>query len=596
MDFQYIVIFGCALLLVICLIFEIKQVDRSRLVWRILATVIAVGCFALLIIPIRYTIDSPQRADQLTLITDGTDIDSVINITGKKYILSSANTGSLKKAKATVITDLGYFVISHPEITRLDVYGYGLTKEELKTLYRHEIKFHPSPNSGVISVNWSTKLKSTEQFQIQGIYQNFNKATKLLLRGLGSSIDSVNIRANSSQKFSFKDRPKPTGKAVYELIALQGADTISRDPIPFEVMLQEPMKVLILASSPSFETKFLKQWLYDHQYPVVFRSQISKDKFSMDFLNIERFNLNRVTATSLKKFDVLIIDEEELMALSPEERSIIENAVRYGLGLLINVSSPKSLSKLGSSFSRYELTNSNEKTLSLRINGDAIKLDKLPITQTLFFKAGVNDQSLVTDNNGKIVVSSYLNGSGKVAISSLSATYSWLLSGRKTDYSNFWSMLLTTTARKKTEVQSAIIKPQFPVVNERIQVIVDLTALNKAPLVKINESTLSTRQSMELPFEWDAFFWPQKEGWSNLLVNQSNQSWYVYQKQDWLASKQQSKLQSTLAFSRNRQNERQSSTKIKETTEVEVSRWWFFIGFLTSIGFLWYESRRLQHK
>jgi len=596
MDFQYIVIFGCALLLVICLTFEIKQSDRSRLVWRVLATVIAVGCFALLIIPIQYSIDSPQGANQLTLITDGTDIDSVSNITGKKYILSSANTGSLKKAKAIVITDLGYFVISHPEITKLDVYGYGLSKEELKILNRHEIKFHPSPNPGVISVNWPTKLKPTEQFQIQGIYQNSNKATKLLLRGLGTSIDSINIKANSQQQFSFKDRPKPTGKVVYELIALQGTDTISRDPIPFEVMPWEPMKVLILASSPSFEYKFLKQWLYDHQYPVVFRSQISKDKFSMDFLNMESFNLNRVTTTSLKKFDVLILDEEELVALSPEERSVIENAVRYGLGLMMNVSSPKSLSKLGSSFNRYELTASKEKTLSLRINSDAIKLEKLPITQKLFFKPGINDQQLVTDNNGKIVVNSYLDGSGKVVISSLAATYSWLLSGRKNDYTNFWSTLLTTTARKKIEVQSVIIKPQFPVVNERIQVIADLPALNKAPLVKINESKLSTRQHMELPFEWDAFFWPQKEGWNNLLVDQSNQSWYVYQKLDWLASKQESKLQSTLTFAKNSQNANESLARTIETTEVEVSKWWFFIGFLIAVGFLWYESRRLQNK
>lgn len=596
MDFNYIVLFGCALLLVICVLFELKQADRSRLVLRVLATVIAISCFALLIIPIKYNIRSTQQANHITLITDGTNIDSLINVAGKKYILSSANTGGLKKIKAPIITDLAYFIISHPEITKVDVYGYGLTKEELKTLNHHEIKFHPSPNPGVISVNWPTKLKSTDQFQIQGIYQNSTKAKKLLLRGLGTSIDSINIAANSSQQFSFRNRPKPMGKAVFELIVLQGADTISRDPIPFEVMPQEHTKVLILASSPSFEYKFLKQWLYDHQFPVVFRSQISKNKFSMDFLNMERFNLNRISTATLKKFEILILDEEELAGISIEEKLAIESAVRHGLGLLMNVSSPKSLSSLGASFSRYELTASKEKTLSLRSNKDAIKLEKLPITQTLFFKAGSNDQPLVSDNNGKIVVNSYLNGNGKVAISSLSSTYSWLLSGKKTDYSNFWSMLLTTIAKKKVEAQSIKITPQFPVVNERIRVITDLTELNKAPLIKINEGILSTRQNMELPFQWDALFWPQKEGWNNLLVNQVNQSWYVYQKQDWLVSKQQSKLQSTLTFSKNSLNQNQSLANGVEITEAEVSKWWFFTGFLISIGFLWYESRRLRHK
>ncbi|MFC3562777.1 hypothetical protein [Pedobacter jamesrossensis] len=598
MEFKYIAILVCLILLAFSLFKEFKRTDKSRLIWRILASVLAIGCFALLIIPIKYETHLQQRANEIFLLTDGTNPDSVSKIKGKKYILSSANATELKSSKAKSIENLSYFLKANTTIKKLNIYGYGLTDSELKSSKGYEISFHPSANpTGIISANWQPKIKATKSFLVQGIFQNAGKKpVKLILKGLGSTIDSVNINAQSTSPFSFKNKPKQTGKAIYQLIALQEGDTIAKEPVPFIVEEQPPMKVLILASFPDFEYKFLKKWLYDNQYPLAFRSQISKNKYSTDFLNMDSLNLNRINSTTLKRFDVLIIDEEELAAINTEERSSIDNAASNGMGLFIRISTVKPTTTLSAKFSRYETPALKEKTLSLNIKDENSKLTKLPIEQNLFLKAGTNDQPLITDNTNKILVNSRISGAGKIIISSLSATYNWLLSGKKADYTDYWSTLLSKIARKKLELQSLRIIPQFPVVNQKIRFIADLSEENKIPSIKIDDVKLSPRQNMELPFQWDAISWPQKEGWNNLSVNQLNQSFYVYQRNDWQSLKNQAKIESREQFLKNSVDVSDKNAKTNQIIYNEVSKWYFFAGFLLSAAFLWYESRIIKDK
>ena len=598
MEFKYIAILVCLILLAFSLFKEITRTDKSRLVWRILATAIAIACFALLIVPIKYETRLQQNANEIVLLTNGTNPDSISKIKGKKYILSSANTAELKNIKAIPVADLSYFLKANPTFHKLNVYGYGLTESELNDASGHEITFHPSAKStGIIWVNWQGKLKATSDFRVQGTYQNpGNKSVKLLLKGLGSSIDSIIIKPQSTLPFSFKNKPKQIGKAVYQLISLQGNDTISKEPVPFLVEEQTPLKVLILASFPDFEYKFLKKWLFDNQYPLAFRSQISKNKYSSDFLNMDSLSLKRINSAALKRFDVLIIDEEELASISAEERSSIDQAVNNGMGLFIRISNAKSATPLSGRFSRYETPAPKEKTLSLSIKDEDFKLTKLPLEQTLFLKASATDQPLITDNTNKILVNSRINGSGKIIISSLSATYNWLLSGNQRDYASYWASLLSKTTRKKAEIQTVEIMPQFPLVNQKVRFIADFKEGGKTPTIMINDIRLSPRQNIELPFQWDAVSWPQNEGWNNLYINQINQSFYVYKKEDWQLLQNQAKTVLMQQFIKNNSRTDDKLAIKDQIIQNEISKWWFFAGFLLAASFLWYESRLLKGK
>jgi hypothetical protein len=172
MEFKYIAIISGIILFVFLLYKEVNRTNKSRLVWRIIASLFAVTCFVLLIIPISYKTHFKQAANEITLITEGANIDSVRSIKGKKYLLAD-QTADFKSIKASSLVSLPYFLKSNPDFKKLNVYGYGLTKEELENLNGQQIAFHPSENpTGIISCSWNQNLKTTEQLFIQGVYQN----------------------------------------------------------------------------------------------------------------------------------------------------------------------------------------------------------------------------------------------------------------------------------------------------------------------------------------------------------------------------------------------------------------------------------------
>ncbi|WP_316827828.1 hypothetical protein [Pedobacter miscanthi] len=592
MEFKYTAILVATLLLGFLLYKEIKRSNKARLFWRILANIIAITCFVLLIVPIKYKTHLQIQSDEIILLTEGTHPDSVSHLKGKKYALPSVD---LKNIRATTVSALSYFLKTNPDIRKLNIYGYGLHATELEKLKGYQIKFHPSANpGGIIEANWQGKLKTSDEFTVQGTYQNTsNKSVKLLLKGLGKAVDSTTIGAKSDKAFSFKTTPKQSGKAIYQLIALQQNDTLAKEPVPVKVGDQAPMKVLILASFPDFEYKFLKNWLYENQYPLAFRSQISKNKHASDFLNIDSLNLNQISASTLKKFGILIIDEEELAAISPAERTLINVAVNNGMGLLIRVSGLKALTTLSSRFNRFESPVLKDKSLNLSLAEDHFKFKPLPIEQALFLKSGEHDQSIIADVSGKTLVNSSISGSGKILVSTLSSTYNWLLSGQKTDYATYWSKLLANAARKRNEVLAVNIIPQFPTANQKVRIITDLAESGKVPGLKMDGVTWSPRQNMELPFQWDAFCWPQEAGWTNLQVNQNTESVYIYEKTDWQTLKNQQTLNSMHWFLKNLDTAK-NKVKLKDLViEEEISNWFFFAGFLLAAAFLWSEARIL---
>ncbi|WP_231460003.1 MULTISPECIES: hypothetical protein [unclassified Pedobacter] len=596
MDFKLIAIIICSILLVFLLFKEFSRNDKARLIWRILASIFSVASLLFLLIPLQYKTSAKQNLNEINLITEGTEPDSALKIKSAKYSLKNTEATELKHGKTIQIPDLFYFLKEHPEVNKINIYGYGLSLNELEKLKDFQLNFHPSNNiTGIIDANWPNEIKTTAQFLLQGIYKNTESNTiKLLLNGLGKSIDSVNIKPNETVNFSFKTQPKQIGKAVFKLIALNGKDTISNEPVPFIVNEQAAMKVLILSSFPDFEYKFLKKWLFDNQYPLAYRSKISKDKYTTDFLNLSNVNLNSINQAALKQFDVLIIDEDEISSLSGAEKSTMQTAMNNGLGVIIRIANPKSSGFISDKFSRFEVPLQKDKGLIPIIKDDAKKFNKLPYDQRLFLKASENNQTIVIDNNAKILVTSKLNGLGKLTASTLSSTYNWMLAGNEADYSAYWSALLSKTARKKAKNLAFKVLPKIPVVNHRTNFVIDLAQNNKVPTIKMNGLVLAPRQNMELPFQWDVTNWPKTQGWNTLNINQTTASVYIYAKQNWQTLRNYSLIKQNERFVQNNLKQLSKAKISEQITVNEVSKWWIFITFILSTGFLWFESRVLR--
>ena len=593
MENNYLMIISAVILLLFLLYKEMRRVNRDRLFLRLFAVLVAVGALVLLAFPIQYKVQGDTKASELNLLSRGADLsqlEATTYFTTDSSVLRSAGTRPIK-----YIPDLAYYLQVHQEISHLKVKGFGLNSGELKGLKNYAFDFQPAPSpEGIISCSWPRSLKQTALLDVQGIYNNTSeKPVKLLLQGLGLKLDSMVVSGHTRQNFSLKSPARQLGKTVYSLTAYSGTDTLQQEKIPFQVTASPKLKLLILSSFPDFEYKFLKNWLYENKYQVVYRTRISKDKFSVDELNTSAVNAEVLNATMLGKFDLVIADDEELSKLDPAAVSSLRLAVSKGTGLLVRMNDSKALSVFAKTFKLYKTTDSGTKSFKPAFAGEAA-MHPVPGSPGFYIQPQSGEQPLLKDETEKVLLSSALYGNGKLAVSTVAATYNWILSGEQPDYAKFWSGVISKLVRKDEGTGDWNIIPSLPVTDQQSAIIYQINATHSIPDLTIDQKKLSSTQHLSLPFVWKATFWAEHLGWNELKIeNNAPDYFFVYNNQDWMAFKEQQSLLENLSYAKKSNLTAKTGSIQSEKLEKEVSSWWFFALFLISTAYIWFETKLL---
>ncbi|WP_315822743.1 hypothetical protein [Paraflavitalea speifideaquila] len=338
-----------SLLLVSVLVWkEISRPARAHLALRIIASILAVTGMAFLAIPITYTVTTPSNNNnKAILLTPGYPKDSLHNKGGEQLYTTHP---WLVASHITYLPDLGWFLAQHPEINALEVWGYGLTEEELAVVSTQGIalQYHARATpTGFTAAGWPRQLKQGQWLDVQGAYQPANKDTvKIVLTGLGARFDSVTIGPNATGYFNLRCQPKHQGNTLYELEVISPGKTIAREKLPVHIAPAHPLRVLLLAASPDFDNKFLLTWLYENQYPVAIRNTISKNKYSRQFLNRDGLRIQDMSTGLLEQFDVVIMDDQQLTTLTTAEKNTLRSQIQKGLGLILQTDSAHSFRQL----------------------------------------------------------------------------------------------------------------------------------------------------------------------------------------------------------------------------------------------------------
>jgi len=593
MENNYPVIIAVILLLVFLLYKEARRANRARLFLRIAAVVFAVGALAFLFFPPSYKTVQSRDGERLLLLTEGADNSSLQS--GNYYTTDSSVLSKRSVRGVKYIPDLAYYLQQHQDLAGVSLYGNGLEPADLKSLNGYTYDFHPAQAPlGLLSCSWPGVLKQAELLRVEGVFNNTGEGpAKLLLEGLGSGLDSVIIPAHTSSTFSLKTLPRQLGRAVYNLIALTGNDTLQNEKIPFQVSESPKVKLLVLSSFPDFEYKFLKSWLFEHGYQVVFRTRISKDKFSTDQLNTTTLNAETINAATLAKFDGVIADDEELSALNPAAMAGLRSAINQGLGLVVRMNDIKTLSLPASQFKIYEAGDSTIKFFTPVLTGETAKLKPLPLTQDIYIRANTSEQQLVKARDGKVLLSTRIAGNGKITGSVISSTYQWMLGGHPDDYALFWSAVIGNTVRKQEKDNSWRTVPAIPVKGKPVRLIYQ-AATTAAPVIDVDSANLNPLQNTLIPYRWAGDFWPQHTGWNQVKINSNPLEYlFVYEKNDWESVRQYQKLIDNISYAKKHAS-KVSNPKVKlENIEKEVSKWWFYALFLLSVGYMWFETKLL---
>ncbi|MFN0256529.1 hypothetical protein [Pedobacter ureilyticus] len=589
MGFNVLVIIACLLLLFFCIYLEVKRENKHWLAGRILGNILLFGSLALIAIPLFYQKKEVQLKNTLIIITTGANVDSLSKIQGKKCYTEPLLHRKLK-GKATYLPDLAYYLSEHPTTNSLQIFGYGLPEQDLKKLDSISSSFYPAAApSGLVTCHWIEKLKQEEVFTVQGRYRNnASRTVQLKLIGFGTTLDSTIIAANTLQDFSLKHQIRNNGKAVLQLIGLLGKDTVSKENVPIQSFPKTPVKTFMLTSFPSFEYKFLKNWLYEKQYPVAARSRISKDKFSTDFLNRDSIKLANISLNQLQKEDVLMIDQNELENITVGTRQTLMQAVEKGLGLIVWVDEPNA----GSLQKRIKQVKNlkDDKLLRLTIIDQQQGLSELSTDLKWLLSIQKGQQALINNQRNQTIALQELYGSGKITYTTLSNSYQWLLNGRQEDYANYWTSLINAVARKQSTNINLNTGSLFPVINEKLKLYLS-TDNSNAPKVSYQNKSLTVNQNLLFPNHWEAQVWPLKSGWQTTQVNKKAEDFYVFEKQAWSSIKISQTIQSNLDYSLKTNTETTKPLKKEVIYKKEVSKWWFLIVLVLSSSFLWFEKR-----
>ncbi len=585
----WIILLSTLLLLAFICWKEIQRKNKARLGLRITASVLAVAALYFIARPLNFERKlDPSKENTAVLLTVGFDKDS---LSGLKNIPAYSTEPSIVARNKNVkfIPDLEYFSRSQADINKIHILGYGLNKYELDVLRDHQLIFHPGSISGFTSVNWNNIIRSGEKLIVQGSFKGAsNKSVRILLRGLSTTLDSVELRGQ--QNFELSTSPKLISKAIYSLIALSGKDTLAIEKIPVIIEEKTPLKILMISSSPDFESKFLKNWLYAEKYALAIRTNISKGKFSSEFLNTERTNLNRISPVLLDGYDILIGDMSALSGLGSAESSAIQSAMSNGMGVLIRADSTGGSGFYRRAFNIRQNRAIDQKNLTLSWEGQSVKKASTPSGQAMEITPRSGEQALVRDNKNHILASSKIYGAGRMIITTVPDTYTWMLSNNSANYSSYWSHILENAARKTEVKEGWAVLDQFPVVNSHVRLTLENTA-GDLPLARVSGTPLRFAQDPLQTFRWTADYWPSETGWQSVRSANGDSWWYVYEPGDWSSARSAEKMKTTARFAAENKAEVKTGGTAVRTYNYRIPVIWFYLLFVGCCAFLWAEKK-----
>jgi hypothetical protein len=583
------------LLLILLIVIEYRRVNKARLWWRIIATIFAITGFVCLALPITYLSFQKNNDGKIFLLTPGyneAEVRTTLSgsTVGKVYT-TEAGMKVPESFKAIYIQDVSTLLRSNNN-RAVHVFGYGFTNETLKSFNKQPIIFHPSElPQGITAVHWQGKLKTGETLRVQGYYNNpSSKAVTIALSSFNSVLDTVVVAAASHAPFELHILPVHLGRAIYQLIAYSGKDTLLNEPVPLEVERAPLLKVLLLASSPDFENKFLKNWLADQGHSVVVKTITSANKFNSSFSNTANNIDNRVTASFLSQFDVVKADAGWFSAVPNAETALLLNAVAANkIGLIVTADSSTTVPAFSKRFSLVKAGNFKQQILLKSFDSSLVN-QPLKMESPLYIKS-TNTQPVIADQQGNVFAVSALYGSGKLIYTTVTNTFNWSMAGHQDAYASFWTRLLQKVAPAAPLEEAWSIQPFLPKKDQQVTVQLQTNQRGLTiPLVDGAAVYLSNKPNATNT--WMGRYWPIKKGWQSLVQTNGEFKWlYAYASGNWKTIDQFDRLQATVRYTLSNKSKTVDPLKKTKKVPVAVPGIYFFLIILLGAAYLWYEKK-----
>lgn len=547
-----------------------SQLRGVKLYVRILAGFLAI--FSLAIIALQpMTLQEIDKTEAI-LLTKNYDRDRLDSLEKAHPFISKI---SYKK------TPQLSFVLD--SIKKVYVLGNGIEDYDIWQFKNVSTQYLGAPDiSGIVGIDYDREVYVGEALVIKGRYKNGTQHHQLFVEDInGKAIDSVSLGSEMSQKFDLAVTPKATGTFVYTIIEKDSLGAIVyTEPLPFIVKEKKPLQIFIVNTFPTFETKYLKNFLVDRGHQVVIRSQLTKGTYKFENYNREATSIYGFTSENIEDFDLIILDVATLKGLSRASLSALQQAIQIqGLGVFIQPEEGMNADLPNWVTLDVKTVNSSKAQLSDYNK----KLDGYPFR----FKQNASLQTIHTDQDQ--IISGYTHyGLGKIGSTALLDTYSLVLNGNEKRYASLWSDMISKVSKKeqlhtKWSAVDKLIYPDEPYYFEVESSSEFMTVINN------NSSHIPLQGDLFSEQRWSGIDYPHKVGWNILSTKNDSLSmyqYYVYDTSNWEAMRAYQTIKNTVVAL----NSKQIQSEVKKVF-APVSLYWFFIVFVLTVSYLWASPR-----
>ena len=617
---------------------EWRRPDRRRLPWRIAAALLAVLALALLgLRPAwRARRSSPDiGGNEASLYTPGGQAPPAT--TGMRFTLPLPGTGA---PGAVVLPDVAALRRNFPQVGTLHVYGEGLEPADLDALRGLRVLFHPPAppaQPAITFLRCPRELPLGTPLELQGRVDGLpsgGTAPLTLISPDGSTMEAATAPAgrDGSAVFTVRAPAPPTvGRFEWRLRLTRGGSP--GDPFGVAVVRPALPRVLVLETTPRFDTSALRRWFEQAGGTLAARTQIGKDLYRFFGPAAGNGSAPREFATVdgalLAGYDLVLADGRSLLALKDPERAALGVAVADGgLGVLTladdavlpaaGAAASEAAKSPASDLLPWTLRPANggaagdepaaqnaDRSVRLRWPGMPLPMNApaeaapweiaLPPTQT----------PLIRDDQGRTVAAAAARGQGRLALTLVRETGRWNRAADPAAFAAYWSHLFSQVARRdgaggRWSLADGAAGPVR--VDEPLTLVWQGTSAASFPPALVTDAagssaTVPCIQDAGEPGRWRATFWPRRPGWHRVSpgAGQSTTApfdFYVAAPDDWPALAAARRRMATARFAAaSGADAGNAAVTLSPAEPVPVAAGWWFGLFLLGAGGLWVERR-----
>lgn len=399
-----------------------------------------------------------------------------------------------------------------PSVSRLIVAGWGLDSTELADAGRRPITFVPGPiPPGIETIRWSGQVPLGGRLVVRGSTTGVPAGSLIQLVGPQGIADTGRIARDST--FVLGTRPRAAAHLRYALRIELGGGRVVAETLGTAVVDRPPPSVLILDRSPSFESRYLEDWLRDAGGSLAVRTEISRGRYRTRYLNRSAADLSRLSASALRSFDVVVVGTRTLADLQPADRSALESAMRDG-GLGVVLRAEDATLRGGGMLEGFSLAASGGGDRVSRLtwigdSGGGHPVDLAPLA----LRGDVGTRPLAADSAGRPVAAWRRQGAGAVAVTLVATPSRWRLGGEAERFASYWSLLLGAVSRPPAAQWEAA----GPAMVDRPLHLVRFGP-DTAPAAAVRapdggRDSVFLAQDVIVPSRWEGTYWPRTSGW-----------------------------------------------------------------------------------